>query len=139
VKENLKECFSAALYTCYDSIRPDVVLEYAWRFKMIDMAFPYLIQVMREYTTKVDGLIKETEKKKQAEEKKSENSAFSGPIVEDTMYMNQLPQLTYYPTDPSAMGMGMGMGVGVVPGMPYPGVMPGMGGYPDNNSYSGFH
>jgi len=141
VKQNLKECFAAALYTCYDCVRPDVALEYAWRHQMIDMAFPFLIQVMREYTTKVDGLVKDTEKKKQAEEKKSEQSAFSGPVVEDTMYMNQLPQLTYYPTDPT-MGMGgiPGMAVpGMVPGM---GVMPGMtmGGYADNSgAFGGFH
>jgi len=130
VKQNLKECFAAGLYTCYDCIRPDVALEYAWRYKMIDMAFPFFIQVMREYTAKVDTLVKETEKKKQAEEKKSEQSAFSGPVVEDTMYMNQLPQLTYYPTDPT-MGMG-----GMVPGM-----MPGMamGGYSDSGAFGGFH
>lgn len=53
VNNGLKECFAAALYTCYDVIRPDVALELAWRHKLIDFAFPYLIQVVREYTTKV--------------------------------------------------------------------------------------
>ena len=47
------ECFSAGLYSCYDLVRPDVVLEQAWRFGIVDYAMPYLIQVMREYTTKV--------------------------------------------------------------------------------------
>lgn len=47
------ECFSAGLYTCYDLLRPDVVLEQAWRHGIVDYAMPYLIQVMREYTTKV--------------------------------------------------------------------------------------
>lgn len=28
-----KECFCAALYTCYSLIRPDVAMELAWRNK----------------------------------------------------------------------------------------------------------
>uniref|UniRef100_H2ZKR5 Clathrin heavy chain n=1 Tax=Ciona savignyi TaxID=51511 RepID=H2ZKR5_CIOSA len=42
------ECFSAGLYSCYDLLRPDVVLEQAWRHGITDYAMPYLIQVMRE-------------------------------------------------------------------------------------------
>jgi len=126
VKGNLKECFSAALYTCYDSLRSDVVLEYAWRFKMIDFAFPYMIQVLREYTTKIDTLHKEAEKKKQAEEKKSEQSAFiAGPAAEE-MYINQMPAIAYYP-DPSQVGYQGGVpgfGVGMVGGQQ------GFGGFP---------
>jgi clathrin heavy chain len=68
VKEGLKECFAACLYTCYDIIRPDVALEFAWRSKLMDFAFPFLIQVVREYTSKVDNLVKESEAKKKAEE-----------------------------------------------------------------------
>ncbi len=50
--------FAAALFTCYDLVRPDVVLELAWESKMIDFAMPYMIQFVREYTTKVDKLEK---------------------------------------------------------------------------------
>jgi clathrin heavy chain len=53
VKANLKECFAAALYTCYDIVKPDVALEMSWKAKILDFAFPYLIQVVREYTSKV--------------------------------------------------------------------------------------
>eukprot|EP01127_Copromyxa_protea_P002769 TRINITY_DN1272_c0_g1_i1.p1 TRINITY_DN1272_c0_g1~~TRINITY_DN1272_c0_g1_i1.p1 ORF type:complete len:1717 (+),score=471.10 TRINITY_DN1272_c0_g1_i1:887-6037(+) len=49
-------CFSACLYTCYDLIRPDVVLELAWRHQITDFIFPYLIQTMRDFTTKVNTL-----------------------------------------------------------------------------------
>lgn len=48
-----KECFGACLYTCYDLLKPDVVMELAWRNGMMDFAMPYMIQVMREYMTKV--------------------------------------------------------------------------------------
>ena len=53
VDKNLKECFAAMLYTCYDLIKPDVVLELAWRNGMTDYAMPFLINTIREYTVKV--------------------------------------------------------------------------------------
>jgi len=62
------ECFAAGLYSCYDLVRPDVVLEQAWRFGIVDYAMPYLIQVMREYTTKVDKLETSENVRKQEEE-----------------------------------------------------------------------
>lgn len=71
VQNNLKECFAACLYTCYELIHPDIALEYAWRFNVQDMAMPYLIQVLREYTKKVDELTKknkELEKQIQQQE-----------------------------------------------------------------------
>lgn len=51
--EEKKECFAACLFTCYDLLRPDVVLETAWRHNIMDFSMPYFIQVMREYLSKV--------------------------------------------------------------------------------------
>merc|ERR1712062_605783 len=48
------DCFAACLFQCYDLLHPDVILEPAWKHNIMDFAMPYLIQVMREYTTKVD-------------------------------------------------------------------------------------
>jgi len=122
VKEGLKESFSAALYTCYDTIRPDVALELAWRYKILDMAFPYLIQTVREYTAKVDGIVKDTERKKVSEEKKQEQSAFAGPVQTD-MYTANTPMIAYYPPG------------GVDPSMQYG--QPGMGGMGGMNNMGG--
>lgn len=47
------ECFGACLYTCYDLLRPDVILELAWRHNILDFAMPYLVQVLKEYLSKV--------------------------------------------------------------------------------------
>ena len=47
------ECFASCLYSCYDLLRPDVIMELAWRHNIMDYAMPYLIQVTREYLTKV--------------------------------------------------------------------------------------
>ncbi|XP_001992484.2 clathrin heavy chain isoform X1 [Drosophila grimshawi] len=56
LERNAHDCFAACLYQCYDLLRPDVILELAWKHKIMDFAMPYLIQVLREYTTKVDKL-----------------------------------------------------------------------------------
>merc|ERR1719401_1706145 len=69
VDSDMKECFAACLYTCYDLVRPDVGLELAWRKGMLDFAMPFLIQVLREYTGRIDALDKKTQKKEEAEEK----------------------------------------------------------------------
>jgi clathrin heavy chain len=50
------ECFAASLFHCYDLLHPDVILELAWRHNIMDFAMPYMIQVMREYISKVDKL-----------------------------------------------------------------------------------
>eukprot|EP01137_Pigoraptor_chileana_P023616 Opistho-2@90187 len=56
LEQHNNECFAASLFTCYDLVRPDVVLELAWRNNIIDFAMPYLIQVTKEYLSKVDKL-----------------------------------------------------------------------------------
>uniref|UniRef100_A0A2K5E690 Clathrin heavy chain like 1 n=1 Tax=Aotus nancymaae TaxID=37293 RepID=A0A2K5E690_AOTNA len=56
LEEGKRECFTASLFTCYDLLRPDVVLELAWRHNLMNLAMPYFIQVMREYLSKVDKL-----------------------------------------------------------------------------------
>jgi clathrin heavy chain len=52
-----RECFVAALYVCYEQMRPDVVMELAWRNGLTDFAMPFMIQTMREYMTKVSQRI----------------------------------------------------------------------------------
>ena len=56
LQEEKKECFAACLFTCYDLLRPDVVLETAWRHNIMDFSMPYFIQVIREYLSKVSVL-----------------------------------------------------------------------------------
>lgn len=51
--QGLNDCFAACLYHCYDLLHPDVILELAWRHDLMDFAMPYLIQLTREYISKV--------------------------------------------------------------------------------------
>jgi clathrin heavy chain len=79
VENDDSSCFVACMFTCYDLIRPDVVMELAWKHKLADVAMPYMIQVIREYTQKVDVLEHERqdriEEKKKKEEEGDEGSA----------------------------------------------------------------
>merc|ERR1711979_72763 len=74
IETNNKECFAACLYTCYDLIRPDVGIELAWQRGYLDYSMPFLIQVLREYTGRIDALDKKTQKKEEAEEKQKSAS-----------------------------------------------------------------
>merc|ERR1711937_1092688 len=64
----LHECFAACLFTCYEYVKPDVVLELAWRHKINDFAMPYIIQVLKEYTDKVDDVVGQLKEAKDSAE-----------------------------------------------------------------------
>ncbi|RKO85926.1 hypothetical protein BDK51DRAFT_33764 [Blyttiomyces helicus] len=70
IESGKKECFAACLFTCYDLLRPDVIMELAWRNGLNDFAMPYLIQVVREYMGKVDVLEKANAERTTKEEEK---------------------------------------------------------------------
>lgn len=49
-----KEFFTCLLYTCYDLLKPDVVMELSWRFGLMDYSMPYFINIIKELTTRVE-------------------------------------------------------------------------------------
>merc|ERR1719240_1349580 len=117
VSEKLNACFSATLFTCYPLLRADVVLELAWRNNLTDFSMPFLIQTMREQTTKLDKLIEKDRKKEEAiaEEKKKAEEALASGYSDPTMGGGY--------ADPNGMVV-YGQGMGGMPG----GGMPGYGG-----------
>lgn len=44
MKNEINSIFSLSSQ-CYDLLRPDVIMELAWRHKIMDFAMPYMIQV----------------------------------------------------------------------------------------------
>jgi clathrin heavy chain len=84
-----KACFAATLFSCYDAIRPDTVMELAWRNGMTDFAMPFMIQYMRHLHDKVKVLEERTAPPKN-EEAESEQAAFNaamygGMMTNDTL------------------------------------------------------
>ena len=75
------DCFAACLFHCYDQLHPDVILELGWRYNIMDFAMPYLINVMREYVSKVNRL-EETESKRKEENDTNENKPMMNMIGE---------------------------------------------------------
>ncbi|XP_014052792.2 clathrin heavy chain 1 isoform X6 [Salmo salar] len=117
--EDKKECFAACLFTCYDLLRPDVVLETAWKHNIMDFSMPYFIQVMREYLFKVDKL--ETSESLRKEE---EQATETQPIVYGTPQL----MLTAGPSVPVPPQQAYGYGYQAPAGYPQaPQAQPGFG------------
>ncbi|KAJ8437950.1 hypothetical protein Cgig2_031466 [Carnegiea gigantea] len=134
IEQGKKECFASCLFVCYDLIRADVALELAWLNNMIDFAFPYLLQFIREYTGKVDELIKhKLEAQREVKEKEAEEKE---KVAQQNMYAQLLPLALPAPPMPGMGGGAMGGGFAPPPpmggmGMPPmpPFGMPPMGSY----------
>ncbi|CAN1748691.1 Clathrin heavy chain 2 [Linum perenne] len=132
IEKGKKECFASCLFVCYDLVRADIALELAWMNNMLDFAFPFLLQFIREYTGKVDELVKdklEAQKEVKAKEKEEKDV-----IAQQNMYAQLLPLAL--PAPPGMSGGGMPGGYGPPPqmggmGMPPmpPFGMPPMGNY----------
>jgi clathrin heavy chain len=118
-----KECFAACLYTCYEFIKPDVVLELAWRYNMMEFAMPFMIQTFRDLTKRMDHMQMKAEitEEKAKKEKQQEGES----TLDMNLFMNSNAMMIYGQQPPQMPGMGMGMGMGGMGGM---GGMSGMGG-----------
>lgn len=120
-----KECFAACLYTCYEFAKPDVAMELAWRYGMMEFVMPFMIQTVRDLTKRMDHMQMKAEitEEKAKKEKQQEGE---GTLGMDLFMPGN--QLIMYGQQPPNMP-GMGMGFGGMPGMGGPGMGgPGMGG-----------
>ncbi|GAU18113.1 hypothetical protein TSUD_248140 [Trifolium subterraneum] len=106
IDQGKKECFASCLFVCYDLIRADVVLELAWMHNMIDFAFPYLLQFIREYTGKVDELVKD--RIEAQNEVKSKEKEEKDVVAQQNMYAQLLPLALPAPPMPGMGGPGYG-------------------------------
>jgi len=80
-----KSCFAACLYTCYPLIHPDVVLELSWRYNLMELCMPFMVQTFREYSTKVEALSSKVEKTEvQAQEQKEKEQKQESEKIEQT-------------------------------------------------------
>jgi len=115
--------FSATLYTCYDLIRPDVVLELAWRNGYTDFAMPFIIQYTRHLHERVHTL--ETRTAPPKEDPHVDNSAalglgLGGPgLLSDTLMITNGPAYGAYPG-----GYGAPAGYGAPGSIPDPYAQP---------------
>ena len=110
VSVNDRASFAAALFTCYDLIRPDVAVELAWRHGYTDFVMPYIIQYLRHLHEKVNVVVQRTEPPKE-EVNESISPAYGfmmgGMMGNDTLMITN-------------GGGGYGMGGNMMGGIPDP-------------------
>jgi len=83
-----KECFAACLYHCFELIRADVVMELAWRFDLMNLAMPFMIQTVRSLSDRVTKLEQSKKELQEQVVKSTTNTAAvaaHGAIVDDSM------------------------------------------------------
>ncbi|CAO4370286.1 unnamed protein product [Caenorhabditis nigoni] len=120
--EKLYDCFAASLYHCYDLLHPDVIMELAWKHKIMDYAMPYMIQVMRDYQTRLEKLERSEHERK---EEKAEQQQNNGMTMEPQLmltYGAPAPQMGY-PGAPAGYGGQPAYGQPGQPGFNAPGFM----------------
>ncbi|KAI9318659.1 hypothetical protein BX666DRAFT_1930315 [Dichotomocladium elegans] len=98
-----RECFAAMLYTCYDLMRPDVVIELAWRNNLKDFAMPYLINLMYEQSTRIKSLGNDVEELKILTEKKEQEETNVPPMPSLGPGLGNPLMLTAAPTGATTM------------------------------------
>lgn len=55
-ERDFRDYFCAATYHCYDLLKPDVVLEIAWKKSWMDIATPFFCQSLRESSQRISTL-----------------------------------------------------------------------------------
>eukprot|EP00831_Metopus_contortus_P062242 TRINITY_DN542_c0_g1_i2.p1 TRINITY_DN542_c0_g1~~TRINITY_DN542_c0_g1_i2.p1 ORF type:complete len:394 (+),score=81.13 TRINITY_DN542_c0_g1_i2:213-1394(+) len=121
VSKKDKESFAACLYTCYELIEPDVVMELAWRNNLMEFAYPFFIQSMREMKLEMLSMKKKLDEIQKREEKKAkEGPGFGGSDYMMPQYPQIMPSAPLSSPGLSAPGMG-------IPGMSAPNMGPDLG------------
>lgn len=118
LEQKLGECFVAILYTCFEFFRPDLALELAWRYGVIDHAMPFMIQTMKEIGGRLMGLEEERKEKREKEaivKTKEEEDITDDPSVllfglNPSQQANSGAPMLMAPPGGGMAGMGNGMG-----------------------------
>lgn len=128
IDNDLTECFTAMLFTCYELLRPDFVLETAWTCGKLDFAMPYLIQFLRDFTGKMDKVTAHLEESRQAADADAKEAKEAQ--AQQNMYAQLMPLALPAPGDYGAVtgGYDQGMGGYGMPQMGMPGYQTGYGG-----------
>lgn len=119
VKEGQRECFSACLFTCYELLAPDVVLELAWRYDLMNFAMPYMIQKFKDVHDQMEWIkmkFNTQDEEKEVEAKKAQVQA------QEQQQMGFYSQPVLALPAPPGMGGGYGAPMGGAPsyGVPPP-------------------
>jgi len=130
-----KECFCAALYTCFSHVRPDVALELGWLNGYQHFIMPFLIQNMRQTYERMAVLEDRTKPPKEEDNQDQIAGTYSQLggfntgmlMLEDGMNMGGMMPPQQQQQQQGGIDMS---GFAPAGGMPQPGMMPN-GGMPN--------
>jgi clathrin heavy chain len=74
-QQGLREYFSVCTYTCFELLDPDYVLELSWRYGLTEFAMPFMIQMVKDMSARVEHVQKKHEEREKKEEEKQERDA----------------------------------------------------------------
>lgn len=80
VVKGLKACFVACLYSCYDLLRQDVVLELGWRHGLVELIVPFMVQSIREQNTRLEVLEEKERAREKAEKERAAKQQSASPF-----------------------------------------------------------
>jgi len=116
-KDTPTSCFAACLYTCFPLLKPDVVLELAWRKDLQKPSMPFMIQALRNYSNKVNSLQEKINQMEEdavaAREQEQKDQEAAAANAANDIYSNQL-MLTSASNPPGVQSYGMPQGYGVM-------------------------
>lgn len=100
-----RECYVGMLYSCYNLIPLDVVMEISWRHGLNDYTMPFMINFMSQQARTIEELRKDNEERK-SREKSQQKDEDNTPILGGTRLM-----LTQGPSAPSPVPYGQTNGI----------------------------
>ncbi|KAI0563594.1 Clathrin heavy chain [Gracilaria domingensis] len=107
-ENQLRECFAALLYACFNFFPPDVAMEYVWMGALRDFAMPFMIQTLAEAGSRLTGLEEERKTKREIEQMKlaeeEEDVVDESVLLYGLQDYQQQPLLTYYQADGGVVG-----------------------------------
>lgn len=74
-QNQMKEFFAVTSYTCYEYLSPDYVLELSWRYGFQDFAMPFMIQIVKEFSSQMESVQKKHDEREKKETEKQERDA----------------------------------------------------------------
>mmetsp|Transcript_46155 Transcript_46155/g.70589 ORF Transcript_46155/g.70589 Transcript_46155/m.70589 type:complete len:1732 (-) Transcript_46155:57-5252(-) len=134
-----KECFAAALYTCFSHVNPDVVLELGWLNGYHHYIMPFFIQTFRRTHKRLADLEKRTEVKQEDEAQQDAIAGTYGNLsgFGGVLMLENGGGMGGMPAPQGGIDMS-GFGVGGMPqGMPPQGMPQGMGMMPNGGMPNG--
>ncbi|CAD8066740.1 unnamed protein product [Paramecium sonneborni] len=108
IQNKESEFFTVCLYTCYDLLKPDQVMELTWRSGLMEFAMPYFIQITWELTHKIEYVQKKHEDREKKEIQTAQQQQSQAlPIAQDFL-LNQGQLMLGPPSQMSNSNLGYG-------------------------------